>query len=255
MGLIEQTIFTCLDCETTGLEPESDRIIEVAVVKFTFDKILETYETLIDPEIPISAASMEIHHISEEMVKGKPKISEVLPHLLKMTHSHLLIGHGIGLDIAFIQAEARRNQIPCSFPNKGHIDTLRMARLYGESPVNSLEKLRQHFNIAAEGAHRAMSDVIVNIEVFKFLAANFKTTEQLIDRMQKPILLKVFPFGKHKGRPFSEIPLEYLQWAAHKNFDQDLSFSIRTELKKRKKGTQFKQASNPFSSLSFSDEA
>ena len=48
------------------------------------------------------------------------------------------------------------------------IDTLRMARLYGESPINSLERLRQHFNIAAEGAHRAMSDVIVNIEVFKY---------------------------------------------------------------------------------------
>jgi DNA polymerase-3 subunit epsilon len=57
------------------------------------------------------------------------------------------------------------------------------------------------------------------------------------------------PLGKHKGRPFSEIPHEYLQWAANKDFDQDLTFSIRSELKKRKSGNLFKQASNPFSEL------
>jgi DNA polymerase-3 subunit epsilon len=124
-----------------------------------------------------------------------------------------------------------------------------MARLYGESPVNSLEKLREHFNIAAEGAHRAMNDVVVNIEVFKFLSSKFKTTEQLVERLKKPILLKKMPLGKHKGRPFGEIPIEYLLWAANKDFDQDLLFSIKSELKKRKTGNQFRQASNPFSSL------
>ncbi len=124
-----------------------------------------------------------------------------------------------------------------------------MARLYGESPVNSLESLRQHFNIASEGAHRAMSDVIVNIEVFKYLSANFKTTKQLIERLEKPIQLRAMPLGKYKGRLFSDIPLEYLQWAQHKDFDQDLLFSIRSELKKRRQGNQFKQVSNPFSNL------
>jgi DNA polymerase-3 subunit epsilon len=54
------------------------------------------------------------------------------------------------------------------------------------------------------------------------------------------------PLGKHKGRLFKELPHEYLQWAAHQNFDQDLLFSIRTELKKRKKGGLFIQAANPF---------
>ena len=57
------------------------------------------------------------------------------------------------------------------------------------------------------------------------------------------------PLGKHKGRPFSEIPIEYLLWAANKDFDQDLMFSIRSELKKRKSGSLFKQAANPFSQL------
>lgn len=249
MGLIEEELFVCLDCETTGLDPEQDRVIEVAVAKFTFNDILETYETLVDPGCPIPPASIEIHHISDAMVQGKPNITAVLPTLFKIIDKHILIGHGISLDIAFLCNEAKRHQIPCSLSSALFIDTLRMARLYGESPVNSLEKLRQHFNIAEEGAHRAMNDVVVNIEVFKYLATQFKTTQQLLQRLERPIQLKLMPLGKHKGRPLSEIPSEYLQWAANKDFDQDLLFSIKSELKRRKTGNQFKQAGNPFNVL------
>lgn len=248
MGL-NSDIFICLDCETTGLDASLDRIIEIALSKFTFTAILESYETLIDPNCLIPEASIAIHHITNEMVQGKPSIADVLPHILETIDRHIIIGHGVGLDIDFICQEASRHQIPCKLHANQKIDTLRMARLYGESPVNSLESLRQHFNIASEGAHRAMSDVIVNIEVFKYLSANFKTTKQLIERLEKPIQLKVMPLGRYKGRIFSDIPLEYLKWAQHKDFDQDLLFSIRSELKKRKHGNQFKQASNPFSNL------
>jgi DNA polymerase-3 subunit epsilon len=94
-----------------------------------------------------------------------------------------------------------------------------------------------------------MSDVIVNIEVFKQLAKSYQTTEQLLKTLEKPIKLKAMPLGKHKGRRFDEIPLEYLQWAERKDFDQDLLFSIRSELKNRRKGGGFEQSSNPFSNL------
>jgi DNA polymerase-3 subunit epsilon len=76
MGLINKDVFFCIDCETTGLDPENEKIIEVAAVKFTFEEILETYETLIDPGVPIPDSSREIHHISDDMVKGKPKVEE-----------------------------------------------------------------------------------------------------------------------------------------------------------------------------------
>ncbi len=249
MGLIHKDTFVCLDCETTGLDPETDKIIEVAAKAFTFENTFDSFETLVDPGCPISEASMAIHHITDEMVQGKPKIQEALPLLLKVVDKCIVIGHGIQLDIAFLYKAAKQFQIPSVLPTLITIDTLRLARLYGESPTNSLEKLREHFNIASEGAHRAMNDVVVNIEVFKHLASHFKTTEQLLERLKRPIALRVMPLGKHKGRPFAEIPLEYLLWAANKDFDQDLLFSIRSELSRRKKGTQFSQASNPFSSL------
>ncbi len=249
MGLIQEDTFICLDLEMTGLDLEKDKIIEVAAARFTFTKILDRFETLIDPECDIPKSSQEIHNISEKMVYGKPKINSILPTLFEFIGKDLLIGHGIGFDIALILNAAKQNRLSPPFKQYKYIDTLRMARLYGQCPVNSLERLRQHFNIKAEGAHRAMNDVIVNIEVFKYLSKAHRTTEQLMHRLEKPIRLKIMPLGKHKGRRFEEIPIEYLLWASKKNFDDDLLFSLRSEIKSRKKGNSFEQAINPFSSL------
>jgi len=247
--MIDKQTFICLDCETTGLEASTDRMIEIAVCLFTFSGISESFETLIDPEILIPEVTIAIHHITDDMVKGKPKAADVLRKVLEMVGSHIIVGHGIKMDIAFISEECKRARIPCKIHENPLIDTLRMARLYGQSPVNSLERLRQHFNVADEGAHRAMSDVIVNIEVFKHLANGFNTVKDLQKRLERPILLKKMPLGKHKGRPFSEIPIEYLQWAVRKDFDMDLIFSLKTALKNRKKGQNFQQSSSPFADL------
>lgn len=241
--------FVCIDCETTGLDVENDRIIEVAAVRFNLEGTLDQFESLIDPEIIIPELSISIHHITQEMVEGKPKIHEVLGQLLEFIGKSTIVGHGVGFDIEIIHNAAKRHDFNSNIIHNQFIDTLRLARLYGESPVNSLERLRQHFNIGEEGAHRAMSDVIVNISVFKQLAKRYNSTEQLLKALSKPIQMKIMPLGKHKGRQLKEIPYEYLQWAVRKDFDQDLIFSLRTELNRRKKGGHFHEASNPFSLL------
>lgn len=246
---MEKQKFICLDCEMTGLDAVQDRIIEIAVVCFDFDNIYESFETLIDPERLIPPTSVEFHHITQDMIAGKPTIKDVLPNVLAMIGKHIIIGHSVGFDIEILSQSAQRAGIPSTLHHNTYIDTLRMARYYGESPTNSLEQLRKHFNIEMEIAHRAMSDVKVNIEVFKRLAASFKTVEELFEMLAKPILMKEMPLGKHKGRPMKDIPLQYLQWAAYQEFDRDLMYSIRSELKRRKKGNDFSQATNPFKDL------
>lgn len=249
MAELDKQKFICIDCETTGLDPQNDRIIEVAVMCFDASEVYAAMESLIDPECEIPESSVAIHHITSDMVKDKPKIRDVLPEVLEMIGNHIIIGHGVKFDIDIIAAEADRYGILNKIRYNRFLDTLRMARLYGGSPVNSLEYLRKHFNIPLEGAHRAMSDVIVNKEVFKLLARGFKTVHQLFDVLSRPVLMTAMPFGKHKGRPLKEVPLQYLQWIANKDFDQDLMFSVRSELKRRKQGNQFGQADNPFLNL------
>ncbi|MBA2369291.1 MAG: DUF3820 family protein [Candidatus Protochlamydia sp.] len=249
MPNLDKQKFICIDCETTGLDPKVDRVIEVAVMCFDSEQVFAQMESLIDPECLIPETSIAIHHISQEMVQGKPLIADVLPEVLNMIGDHIIIGHGVGFDVDILANAAERHGIVCKIRNNRILDTLRMARLYGESPVNSLEYLRKHFNIPLEGAHRAMSDVIVNKEVFKYLAKRYKTTEQLFEALSHPIFMSTMPLGKHKGRLIKEIPLQYLQWICNKDFDQDLLFSVRSELKRRKKGNLFNQSTNPFSQL------
>ncbi len=241
--------FVCLDCESTGLDPKQDRIIEVAAVKFTLEENIDSFESLIDPEVIIPKSSIAIHNITQEMVQGKPTIDKVLDKLFEIIGPHPLIGHSVKYDIELLAHHAERCSMPTSIRQNPYFDTLRLARLYGESPSNSLETLRQHFNIEAEGAHRAMSDVIINIQVFKRLSQNFRTFEQLKDALSRPIQMKSMPLGKHKGRLLKEIPLAYLQWAANQDFDEDLLYSLRSELNRRKKGTSFIQSANPFLNL------
>ncbi len=248
MSLLKNQPFICFDIESTGLDTKNDRIVEIAAVKFTYDEILESYETLIDPGCPIPEETTKIHNITDEMVKGKPTIESELRGILKLIENNIVVGHGINFDINILHQEAKRHSVPCTIENNKRVDTLRLARLYGESPTNSLQALRSHFNIPEEGAHRAMSDVIVNIKVFKHLSTKFRSTKDLLERLKKPIMMRQMPLGKHKARNFSEIPLDYLRWAANQNFDIDLLFSIKSELSKRKRGN-FSQSSNPFANL------
>ncbi len=245
MRSLDREIFVCVDCETTGLDTQEDRIVEVGAIRFTLDGKIARYETLIDPQRPISKTSTEIHHITDEMVKGKPKIEEVLPKIFEFLREEVTIGHNISFDLDILTAEAKRAEIPYDFSKRMTIDTLRLARLYGESPTNSLKGLRRHFNIPPESAHRALDDALINIEVFKHLVRRFKTLEEVEKKLSRPIAMKTMPLGRHKGRPFSEVPIEYLKWAAGKDFDQDLLFSIRSEIKRRKKAPSF----SPFQNL------
>lgn len=246
---LKQETFVCLDCETTGLDPQKDKIIEVAVAVFNFDTILESFETLIDPKQEIPEDSIKIHHITQDMVEGKPLIKEVLPEITRLIGDHYIVGHGVQFDLDILEHAAKNVGMSFPYKAKNIMDTLRLARAYGQSPTNALSTLKTHFNIQQEGAHRAMTDVKVNIEVFKSLVLNYQTAADVLKELSKPILLPIMPLGKYKGRPLKEIPLDYLRWSSNQNFDQDLSYSIRQEIKKRKQGKQFGQATNPFHSL------
>lgn len=250
---LEQEVFVCIDCEATGLDPKNDRIIEIAAAKFTLNEILEQKDDLVDPKCDIPETSIAIHNITPDMVQGKPTIQEVLPGFFEFIGKHIIVGHNIQYDIDIINYTAQREGIPCHIQKNPTIDTLRLARLYGESPSNSLEQLRQHFNIDFEGAHRALNDVVVNIGVFRYLSQKFNSSKQILKTLEKPIALKYMPLGQHKGRLMKEIPLEYLKWAASKDFDMDLLYSIRSELKRRKVKKDFGQSTNPFQNFKWDE--
>lgn len=249
MTLLKDLQFVCLDTELTGLDPQADRVIEVAAARFTLHEVLAQWETLVNPEHPISEGAQGVHHISSDMLQDKPKVAQILPQLIDFVNNHWVIGHAIHFDVQMLKKEGERSHCMVPFDEHHIIDTVRLARHYGDSPNNSLEVLAKHFNVAIGKTHRAMDDVLMNIGVFRHLVRRFKTLEEVLEVLAKPIQMKYMPLGKYKGRLFSEVPLPYLKWAAHMDFDQDLRHSLQVELRKRKKGGGFSHVTNPFSEL------
>src|SRR3954462_2682408 len=100
MKSLGDEIFVCVDCESTGLDPNTDRILEIAAARFSLSALLEHDESLINPEREIPQASQVIHKISNAMVENQPKIIEVLPRFLKLCEGKIIVGHGVGFDLA-----------------------------------------------------------------------------------------------------------------------------------------------------------
>lgn len=247
---VQDRKFVCLDCEATGLNTEQDRIVEIALVTFTLDEKLDSFESLVNPHYPISEEAGKVHRITEEMVQGKPSMGELFPKIHSLLCDKIIVGHYISFDINLLREEAKRHHLTL-FPSPPQIiDTLRLARNYGECTNNSLKSLRMHFNLPELGDHRAMNDVQTTISLFHHFLKQYSSLAQLLKRLQKPIELKKIPFGEYKGRLFSEIPLNYLQGLSRcKNFDEDLTYTIRRELKKRKEKSRLCDHCNPFSHL------
>src|ERR1700722_18361687 len=129
---LKNLTFICFDIEATGLDPKEDRIIELAAVRFKLDEQLDSFESLIDPRCSINAESTEIHGITNAMVANQPKVEQMLPKLIHFIGKDLIIGHQISFDIAIVIEECKRYQIPNSLSNAQSIDTLRLARHYGD---------------------------------------------------------------------------------------------------------------------------
>ena len=114
-----------VDLETTGLSPLVDKIIELSAIKITpYGE--EIFDQLIDPKIDIPQFTIDIHGITNDMVEGKPELSEVLPGFTKFLGSLPLVAHNAKFDSGFIVFGMHQNKLPL---NESHVYcTVRFSR-------------------------------------------------------------------------------------------------------------------------------
>ena len=96
------------DFETTGLYPDSDRIVEFGAVKFVEGVETGWFEELVDPGMIIPAEASRISGITGEMVAGKPGVAAILPAFIGFLEGSVLLAHNLAFDRGFLQAELRR---------------------------------------------------------------------------------------------------------------------------------------------------
>ncbi len=147
--------FVILDLETTGFKPEEAGITEIAIITMKDGKE-ETFETLVDPEMAVPAEITRITGITDDMVRGQPKMAELLPFIQELFRDKIFVAHNVPFDWSFFDYAYRKHlRRPLKMPS---LCTLRLARKYLGLQSNKLESVAKYFNVNLVGAHRAMND-------------------------------------------------------------------------------------------------
>lgn len=164
---IDEVVFSVLDLETTGMSPAlGGRVCEVAAVRFQAGEVLDVFCELVDPGLPMPPEVTRIHGITDAMVRGKPRFSAVAPRLLSFIDGTAVVCHNCPFDIPFLRSEFEREGL--NFPELPALDTLRLARLHGKFPSNSLGNITRDLGFSCEGWHRAEADARMTAKLLRY---------------------------------------------------------------------------------------
>ncbi len=156
--------FVALDVETSGLNPDDDKIIEIGMAKILDGELIDKYSTLINPRRLISPNIVELTGITQDMLADKPVIEDIIGDILEFIGDYPILGHNVNFDYGFLKKAAVNSGY--SFEKQG-IDTLRLARrLLPEVEHKNLDYLCSYFGIDAGNSHRAYDDAVSAWKLF-----------------------------------------------------------------------------------------
>ena len=148
--------YVAVDVETTGLNPQRDRLLEIGAIRVCEGEPAETLSVLINTGIPVPARIQELTGITDEMQKTGKKAGEAIREFLEFRGALPVVGHNVSFDFGFLKQAAV--DAGGSFEAEA-MDTLKIARrLLPDLEHRSLEYLCTHYGIAQERKHRAEDD-------------------------------------------------------------------------------------------------
>jgi DNA polymerase-3 subunit epsilon len=150
--------FIAFDLETTGTLAGVDQIVEIGAVLFDENGQPETiFTTLIQPTISMPEAASRVNGITDDMLVGKPRITDVLGPFAEFCGDEILVAHNAPFDAQFMTADIRKYE--STSPTGIILDTCNMARKVLPGLANyKLGTLVHHLGINATGFHRAEED-------------------------------------------------------------------------------------------------
>jgi DNA polymerase-3 subunit epsilon len=159
--------YAVVDIETTGGYPSGNGITEISIHIMEENKVIQTWESLINPEQFISNYIEALTGISNEMVSDAPVFSEVAAQIFELLHDKVFVAHNVNFDYAFI----RHQLAACGFTlNCKKLCTVRLSRkLFPGLPSYSLGKLCKSLQINLENRHRAGGDAAATAILFGML--------------------------------------------------------------------------------------
>jgi DNA polymerase-3 subunit epsilon len=162
-----------VDLEMTGLDPESDRVIEVAVSRRRGAKIDDAFDSLVNPG-PGASFKTDVHGLGPSQLEGAPPFAEIARRVVEICSGAVLVAHGAWWDVTFLEKEFARLGHDVRFPF--YLDTVTLSRRAIKAESHSLEALGRRFGIDRGLAHRAKDDVRSRVALFDRLLLELRPT-------------------------------------------------------------------------------
>lgn len=229
-----------IDIETTGTDPNSDAIIEIASVDMVRGGgITNAMDTLVRPPKLIPPGASAIHHLIDADVENAPLLREVVG---RFAGADVYVAHNCEFERSFFAAQG--------FGLGPWVCTYKCAlRVWPDLDGHSNQELRYALGRATPfpgyergsiSPHRAAFDVIVTAAIFEELIKRARWSE-LVQWSAEPALYTRFHFGKYRGRRYAEIAAsdtDYLVWIAEKSeLEAGIKHSARYWLNAHRSGS------------------
>jgi DNA polymerase III subunit epsilon len=174
---MKDKLYAIIDIETTGGSPTRDRITEIAIVLHDGRRVVDKYQTLVNPECYIPYGITQLTGITQEMVQDAPRFFEVAREVVKMTEGAVFVAHNVRFDYGFIREEFRR--LGYAYSRK-QLCTVRLSRkAFPGLGSYSLDNLIQRMNLRIENRHRAMGDAMATTQLFEMILGQKAGEENL----------------------------------------------------------------------------
>lgn len=201
-----------IDVETTGLSPETDRVVEIATVRLNWNG--EFYDAdgvrhcLVDPQCVIPSTASAVHHLTNADVVDARKLPDAL-EFMEIKPFDVLVAHNAEFDRGFLP----------QLQDHEWICTWKVAqKLIADAPSYGNQVLRYHLGLDVYSGHgrngqphSAGYDARTTAQLMSHLLRT-GSIEEMIEITNSPVLLTRMPFGKHRGMPFTDVPRDYLMW-------------------------------------------
>ncbi len=202
------------DLETTGLNPDSDEVIEIGAIKVRNGEIVEKFHSFVRPHRNIPSLVTNLTGITFEDVENAPPADEIRRKLERFIEECPLIAHNVSFDRIFLEkfmGKSLKNEF---------FDTLELSRIFfPQFSSHSLQNLVKTLSLKKEEAHRAMSDTLMLYHLFQKIADERKLSSPYllhrIKEISEPIRHYELIFGDNwekRGADEEEFvwsPLEY----------------------------------------------
>ncbi len=225
-----------IDLETTGINVSTDRIVEIAIVKIGLDGTKQVKRRLVNPEMPIPAASSNVHGITDEMVKDAPSFKTLANEIKQFIEGCDIGGYNSNrFDVPMLNEEFLRAGISVDIESRKLLDVQKVFHMMEQRTLSAAYQFYCHKTL--EDAHTAEADATATWEILEAQIerypqigntvesiVKFTGEDEIIDFARRLVYengVVVFNFGKHKGKSVIEVlrdEPQYYDWIMKGDF-------------------------------------